>query len=61
MAHPIETMLRGAYDAAGTGDLAPMLGMLSDEVRWHVDGESALAGDYVGKRGCGTPARACSS
>lgn len=51
MAHSNEQMLRGAYDAASTGDLAPMLGMLSDKIRWHVDGDSPLAGDYEGKSG----------
>ena len=51
MTHANETMIRSAYDAALTGDLQPMLGMLSDEVRWNASGESPLAGMYVGKDG----------
>jgi ketosteroid isomerase-like protein len=51
MAPPHETMLRSAYDAVSTGDFAPMLGMLSEEIRWHVEGESPLAGEYEGKSG----------
>jgi uncharacterized protein len=51
MSHPNQTIIRTAYDAASTGDLAPMLNMLSDEIRWHVSGDSPLAGDYEGKDG----------
>jgi ketosteroid isomerase-like protein len=51
MGHPHEQMLRSAYDAVSTGDFAPMVGMLSEEIHWHVDGESPLAGDYQGKTG----------
>lgn len=51
MSHPNETMLRRAYAAMSTGDLVPMLAMLSDEVHWHVDSDSPLAGEYVGKSG----------
>jgi uncharacterized protein len=51
MSHPNETMIRTAYDAVSTGDLQPMLGMLSDKIRWNVSGDSPLAGDYEGKDG----------
>jgi ketosteroid isomerase-like protein len=51
MANPNEAMLRNAYEAASTGDLAPMLSMLSGRIRWHVDGDSPLAGDYEGENG----------
>lgn len=51
MSHPNETMIRTAYDAISSGDLQPMLNMLSDEIRWHVSGDSPLAGDYDGKNG----------
>ena len=51
MTHPNETMIRTAYDAVSTGDLEPMLGMLSEEIRWNVSGQSPLAGDYEGKHG----------
>lgn len=49
MRHPNETMIRSSYDAASTGDLQPILDILSDEIRWNVSGDSALAGDYNGK------------
>jgi len=52
MSHPNETMIRTAYDAvSSSGDLAPMLDMLGDEIRWNVSGESPLAGEYEGKDG----------
>ncbi len=51
MPHANETMIRTAYDAVSTGDLQPMLTMLSDEIRWNVTGDSPLAGEYVGKDG----------
>ena len=51
MSHPNETMIRSAYDAITTGNLQPMLDMLSDEIRWNVSGDSPLAGDYDGKDG----------
>ncbi len=51
MSHPNETMIRTAYDAISSGDLQPMLNMLSDEIRWNVSGDSPLAGDYEGKDG----------
>jgi uncharacterized protein len=51
MAHSNEKMLRSAYDAASTGDLEPMLEMLSEDVRWHFGGESPLAGEYQGRAG----------
>jgi hypothetical protein len=35
MSHPNETRIRTAYDAASTGDLEPMLNMLSDDIRWN--------------------------
>ena len=51
MSHPNQTMIRTAYDAVSTGDLQPMLSMLGDEIRWHVSGDSLLAGAYEGKEG----------
>jgi ketosteroid isomerase-like protein len=51
MTHPNETKVRSAYDAASTGDLAPMLDLLHDDIQWQVAGESPLAGDYRGKQG----------
>lgn len=42
-------VLRTLYDALGNGDLAAVLGLLSDDITAHVPGASPVAGKYVGK------------
>jgi len=46
--HPNEALLRRGYDAFSSGDLEAIAAMLSEDVVWHVGGETVLAGDYKG-------------
>lgn len=48
MAHPNEELIRKGYDAFSRGDLDTVLSIFDDDIRWHVPGRSALAGDYRG-------------
>jgi ketosteroid isomerase-like protein len=36
-------IIRGGYDAFATGDSPAVLGMLSEQIAWHVPGRSALS------------------
>lgn len=44
-----EKALRSSYEAFRRGDLKPLMDSLSDDIQWHVSGESPLAGSYRGK------------
>jgi len=48
--HNAELLQRG-YEAFALGDLPTVLGMLSDDITWHVPGRSPLSGDYKGHDG----------
>ena len=48
MAHPNEELIRGGYEAFARGDVADVLGRLSEDIVWHVPGRSAISGDYRG-------------
>jgi len=47
--HPNVTVVREGFDAFKKGDMAWMDEHLSDDVVWHVGGNSKWAGDYKGK------------
>ena len=49
MAHPNAGLLRRAYEAAGTGDLQPLLDVLADDITWRDSSLGPLAGEYHGK------------
>lgn len=49
MAHPNVDLLRRAYEAAGTGDLQPLLDALADDITWRDSSLGPLAGEYHGK------------
>jgi ketosteroid isomerase-like protein len=51
MAHPNAVLIREAYDAFAGGDIPRVLGILADDVTWHVPGRSPLSGDYKGHEG----------
>ncbi len=48
MAHPNEDLLRRGYAAFGTGDMATVFGMFSDDIVWHNGGSNQVTGDYKG-------------
>jgi uncharacterized protein len=48
MAHPNEDLLRRGYAAFAAGDIESVLGILADDIVWHIGGASQLAGDYRG-------------
>jgi ketosteroid isomerase-like protein len=51
--HPHAQLIRDFHDLQNRfysgGDQGPVGAMLSDEVVWHVPGQSAIAGDYRGR------------
>ncbi len=48
MAHPNEELLRRGYEAFGAGDLDTVLSIFSEDISWHIGGDSPLTGDYKG-------------
>ena len=50
--HPNARLLERFHEAQGSfyagGESGPLRELLSDDVAWHVPGESAIAGDYRG-------------
>jgi uncharacterized protein len=51
MAHPNAELLHQAYDAFAAGDIPTVVGILAEDVTWHVPGRSPLSGDYEGHAG----------
>lgn len=49
MTHPNEKLLTEYVNAAGSGDVATLNELFSDDVTWHVGGNNALSGDHRGK------------
>ena len=47
--HPNVARTRDAYEAFSRGDLDAVGAQLTDDVVWHVAGNSPLAGDYKGQ------------
>jgi ketosteroid isomerase-like protein len=47
--HPNATLVRGAYDAFGKGDVAALDDVFAEDIRWHEPGRNQLAGDYEGR------------
>lgn len=48
MAHPNEDLLRKAYSAFATGDIAALFGLFAEDFQWHMAGQFPLAGDREG-------------
>ena len=42
-------IMRRAVDAFGAGDMATVTDIFSPDIKWHVPGRSAIAGDYIGR------------
>ena len=45
--HPNAQLIRDAYNAAGQGNLQPLLGMLSEDITWTDSTLGPLAGTYT--------------
>jgi uncharacterized protein len=49
MAHPNEVLVRDGFAAFGRGDMDALRNQyFAEDIRWHVGGRGALAGDYEG-------------
>ena len=49
--HPNATLVRQGYDLFSNGDVEGFLGLLADDVVWHVPGRCPIAGTYKGRQG----------
>ena len=49
MSNAHEDTLRTLYDAFAKGDVATVMGLLSDDIKYHISGRSLVSGDYSGK------------
>lgn len=49
MTHPNEELLTAYFRAAGSGDVATLTELFSDDVTWHVGGNHSLSGVHHGK------------
>ncbi len=49
MAHPNEELVRSVYDAFGRGDMEALFSKFSDDITFHVPGQTPLSGDHKGK------------
>jgi ketosteroid isomerase-like protein len=54
MAHPNEEALRQGYEAFGRGDIETVMGLFTDDIKWHAPGRNdKVSGDYYGKQEVG--------
>lgn len=53
MAHAHEELLRSATDSLNRGDMDGFLAAHTPDVKFHVPGKSAIAGDHEGREGMG--------
>lgn len=51
MAHPNETLLRGAYEEFIKGGIGSVIHLFDDDIVWRVAGHHPLSGDHKGKYG----------
>ena len=51
MSQPNADILSSGYAAFAAGDIPAVLGMLDEDIAWHVPGRSPLSGDYRGHEG----------
>jgi uncharacterized protein len=47
--HPHVSLIRGAYESFGKGDIAALDDVFAEDIRWHEPGRNQLAGDYEGR------------
>ena len=48
MSHPNEELVRRAFDAFASGDVAALGGLMEPDSVWHAPGRNPLAGDHRG-------------
>ena len=49
MSNANEDTLRNVYDAFARGDVATVMDLATDDIKFHVSGRSFVSGDYLGK------------
>src|SRR5207247_1567125 len=49
MSHANEDTLRTVYAAFAKGDVATVMGLPTDDIKYHISGRSLVSGDYSGK------------
>ena len=49
MSNANEDTLRTVYDAFAKGDVDTVMGLYTDDIKFHVSGRSLVSGDYSGK------------
>lgn len=49
MAHPNEGLVRSVYEAFGRGDMEGLFNTFTDDIVFHVPGNTPLSGDHRGK------------
>lgn len=47
--HPSGKLLKDAHEAFQTGDLDALFGLMTDDCAWHMPGDNALSGTFVGR------------
>jgi len=47
--HPNALKLKAAHDAFKVGDLDALFGLMTPDLVWHMPGNNALSGDFVGR------------
>jgi ketosteroid isomerase-like protein len=47
--HPNAELVRSAYEALAGGDPSVLVGLLADDVKWHLPGRHRFAGDFEGR------------
>jgi hypothetical protein len=50
MSHPNEETLKQIYGALAQGDVNTLMGLLSEDIEYHISGRSPVSGDYSGKQ-----------
>jgi uncharacterized protein len=47
--HPNARLLKTAHEAFQKGDIEALFGLMADGMTWHMPGNNALSGDFVGR------------
>ena len=47
--HPNALLLKAAHEAFQKGEIEALFGLMTDDITWHMPGNNALTGDFVGR------------